>query len=175
MDFREGVVATFIEKPNNSFGFMNVVDEEGKTVSVFFHPAYSGTFICNGGPDPVFIHTPVQKPKRGDRVFVAYNQGEKGLRATAWAFVESFEQADSDCNKRLKYRIYYRNGFVRHSKLYSDSTAVYKVLWEGNDLVELRNRYPKTLYPVHDEDQSALTFQFYESESESWIYCQDPR
>lgn len=160
-----GKVRVFFNEPTKLYGFI----KDGAK-DIFFHLHRGGTFICDGGEDPVYAKATEElpHPQVGDVLVYEVSDSPKGPRAAAWAYLSSLEEADKLVENRPKFRIYRRVGFLNNN-------PTYKILWEGCNLTDLRERYPVSnpIYAIHNEPQSSLTIQTFEDGE--WIDCKDPR
>lgn len=160
-----GKVRVFYGEPNRLYGFI----QDGSK-DIFFHLHRGGRFICDGSEDPVYVKAVDQLPfpQPGDILLYELGDSPKGPRASTWAFLSSFEQADKEIELRPTFRLYRRSGFLNQS-------SKYKILWEGIDLADLRAKFPVTnpIYTIHNEVQSSLTIQCFEDGE--WVDCKDPR
>lgn len=160
-----GKVRVFFSEPSKLYGFIQDGNED-----IFFHLHRGGRFICDGSEDPVYVKATEElpPPQVGDTLVYEAADSPKGPRAVAWAYLTSLEQADKLIEDRPKFRIYRRTGFLGNS-------PTYKILWEGRNIADLRERYPNSnpVYIIHNEPQSSLTIQTFEDGE--WIDCKDPR
>lgn len=139
------------------FGFITFKDTE-----VFFHMSFGGIMACLNG-EPEFVKCGLERePKSGETLLFEYDKGPRGYRATKWAYPESLALAQKQVGLRQTYRLVMRKGRVSTgTRLYNPINAKYNVLWEGHDIDDLRKKFPKADYPIHDEEFEALYFKLF--------------
>lgn len=143
--------------PSKKFGFLVF-----KNMEIFFHMSFGGMMaVLSKEPE----HVPCsldREPKIGETILFEYENGPRGLRVTKWAYPDSLKQALNQMNLRTIYRLVQRNGRLpTGSKLYNSINAKYTTLWEGYDLDALRKKFPKSEYPIIDEEFKATYFKVF--------------
>jgi hypothetical protein len=168
-----GIVKFFDVAPTKQFGFITYNGSE-----IFFHQSYGGVMACLGGDTPVFVKMPVARiPKASDTLLFEMDRGNRGFRATAWAFPETLIEAQKQIEARPIYRLVERRGFAKvYGRLYRDTRPKYEVLWEGKNLTEVKSLFPKDKFPIVEEDMFARYFKVFTADKSQLLdYEGDPR
>jgi cold shock CspA family protein len=144
---RIGVVTYFKDEPKAQYGFVKT-----DLGDVFIHSSKGYKLADNGTdlPGLAFLDKTIEghllnTPKRGDKVAVVMEQGNKGWRAVRWVVCsdEAIETVLNEILNRKNYEVVICKG-----KDLEIGSA--KVLWKGTDLSKLKIKYPKDKYPLTD-------------------------
>ena len=168
-----GTVKFFSEKDGKNFGFAKQ-DEGGN--EVFIH-IFQAKKIKKIGTDIAFSDESFPCcPQPGDRIVYLTTETEKGIAASAWTL-------ETEYYKHLeRYRIK-----VRHGCWVDHSTTREIVIWEGYDLDDAREKFPKPknninavsdpLYPCYKHYDGFLAMAWFEAvEGDGeWKRIKDPR
>lgn len=140
-----GVVTYF--KESEQYGFMKT-----DIGDVFFH-ASRGYALSDNGTDIPGLSKPTLTtdgfllipPKRGSKILTIAQPSKKGLQAVRWVDCSDdiMQAVLDDILNRPNYEVVSTKG----SKLDIGSA---KVLWKGSNLDFLKERFPKTKYPLSD-------------------------
>lgn len=156
LDTISGKVKSFNPVENRRFGFIHINGED-----IFFHQNYGRRYS-----DAYSYEPETRYPKPGDLLVFEPEETPKGLRAKWWAFETPFVEAQSIIKQ---YCLIERTGSLSIGAKYHELAPKTRVLWEGKDLVELRNKFPKRDYPIHKQNLHELYFKC------EGIRCEDPR
>lgn len=165
-----GIVKIFNVKEQYGFIFHDNKD-------IFFHKAFGGMMACLGGDTPEFVKVKLDRdPVPRETILFEFDQGPRGFRATKWAFPETLQIALQQIQLRPKYRFIERDGKEKISKLASGTPIKYSVLWQGQNINDLKNMFPKIDNPIYENDQRARYFQIFSEATNDWVdYNGDPR
>lgn len=148
---------------NQNYGFINVTEKNGESKDVFFHKYFGGEYYVENGAikhrrweegEPGFI------PASGDLVEFEYEKGDRGLRATRWGSVMSYNNAKRELEAMDCYRLIKRVGTQKpHPKFKRDNVIRNELLWEGRDIGDVQRKFPAEDYPVRSETGYYIFFQ----------------
>jgi cold shock CspA family protein len=142
-----GTVKFFAPDPAKGFGFMS--SEFG---DVFFHSSRCYELADNGTDLPGLRQaertvegTLINAPRRNDQILFVAENGDKGLRAVRWVLwsEDILQTVFDEILERPGYQ------FIKGDPE-SIEPGSWKVLWEGRNIDEFRNKYPKFRFPANE-------------------------
>lgn len=158
---------TFFHK-TKQFGFLLTE----KKVRLFFHLEGGGaTKVNDDGTLSFKIGEDSQEPIAGDVIIFVYdNRGRRGPKANPWWIVP---KRSSFLKKETRYRLkeFYRSWGTP----FDESREEGKVIWEGNDLLELSTMFPHATHGNSSFDGIDYLLRFERYTSNGWEPCDDPR
>ena len=145
--------------PSNQYGFV-VVPGLG---DVFIHGQGQVKWGTDGGNDPVLFRA--DKPPRKDWLILLLDvtENEKGFRANRW--LVSNERALRTIQEGIQARPFYR--------VFDTQDEAHVCVYEGQDLRELRSRYP--VEGTISYDSNRLRFETCATLTGEFKACDDPR
>lgn len=164
-----GKVKFFNNREDKRYGFIASGNE-----SFFFHINQRVELLCEGGDVPLQMpHYEAPEPKQGDCVAFEEGKDSQGRsRAVWWTTLEDFNNVKQLINGRATFRLMRRQGRKPLSRLHNGSEYGHPMaVWTGQDLSDLRKKYPRSMYPLHNREHSALFFE--ELVNEEWVSCEE--
>jgi cold shock CspA family protein len=147
-------------KSERCYGFIASRYVDGQ---VFFH-FDKGRCLSSLAPVVLTEKMPAA-PAVGQKVHFEVANGPKGPFAVWWS-------PEPKKAKPEKFRLVYRTGW-QVSKFHDETRLRLKPLWEGEDVAELRSKFPREQHPVFNKPDRELAVQ--KLESGSWVKTFDPR
>ncbi len=154
---------------NKTYGFAETKDNE----PIYFHFNRQARVEFDGGnfPHLVEVTENFQTPDMHDVLLLQPIMGDKGRKALWWVFEIEYSAILKQIQTRPKLRLRRRTGKVPMSRLHEKPS--FSTLWEGYDLNELRSSRYASL-ECHDTAISAVFFEMFKPETDSWVPCDDP-
>ncbi len=166
----EAIITRF--NPEKGYGFA----ERPGGVSVYFHMNYQRFIVCDGSEHLTYV-----KPRKAEDFIVpkieqAILYEEEAMpdgkfRAKWWAFWEDYRHSKEQLEHRPLIRFVERNGLRKMSRL--QRAPDLRLIWEGNDVGELRRLFPKKEYPSFSTGTRGM--EFIEKRTDGWYEINDPR
>lgn len=177
-----GQVTRYGGTDGKPFGFILATDENGNEGEVFFHlNDYRAPLMGEDGGIHFnrFGRRAPRAPVVGDRITFEAVWGDRGCRASPWAFAEDYERLEA----RVKQVIAAKSIVYRVIERYDVSGNKGKdtVKFEG-DITDLNHTLPKPYNRRIDELSTGFScgdfdhhIHFERKEGEEWVVCDDPR
>jgi len=138
----------YVPDEQKNFGFAKLSNGD----IVYFNGKCRAEPMFDGGNTPVLCGWANQRtPQKGDRIMVGdLKKGVKGYYTAVWAFQDEYEAVLKQIEDRPTYQLWQQSGPKRYGKLMPVGYEEPRMMWEGCDLREFRQRFPKHRYTIKD-------------------------
>lgn len=179
-----GQVKFYNSADNKRFGFILAKDKDDEEGEIFFHlNDYRPPLMRDDGSIYFdrFGRAP-RVPAVGDRIVFEATRGDRGFKASPWAFAEDYEKLEAKAKKVIAtnsviYRVMKRYDVIGIKATKGEPT----VEFEGN-LAELNRRHPLSSDHRLNDFQPSFSCSDFDSytwferkDGEEWVRCDDPR
>lgn len=176
-----GQVSFYNSADNKRYGFILAKNKDDEDAEIFFHlNDYRPPSMRDDG-SIYFAHMGrvTRTPAVGDRIVFEATRGERGYKASPWAFAEEYEALEVKAEKviaanSIAYRVMQRYDV-------GGTKGEWEVKFEGN-IAELNRLYPRPSNWNHDELRGSFGcsdfdhfIRFERKDGENWVECDDPR
>jgi hypothetical protein len=176
-----GQVKFYNSADNKRFGFILAKDKDDEEGEIFFHlNDYRPPLMRDDGSIYFdrFGRAP-RVPAVGDRIVFEATRGDRGYKASPWAFAEEYERLEAQAKKVIAANSVVCRVMQRYDV--GGTKGEWEVKFEGN-VAELNRLHPRPSNWNHDELRGSFScsdFDYYirfeRKNGETWVECDDPR